>query len=598
MNDTIKFIGVQYMSKILVVDDDGQVVKTTQKILKAAMPDYEVIIANSGQECIDKAIACKPDVILVDVIMPDMDGYEVCESIRSNDLIKHIPIIAITGYGNDSDVKIKILTAGADTLITKPIVAAELVAQVKAMLRIKAAEDVLRDELDYHRLQILDSSQNIRKVYEASFEGIIIVTDYKIISANKKFCLLYGYDFDEVIGKPVTNFISNDDYLKLLNDLEHGCGLECEYSGINKNGHTIYFEIHQEMITCDNKPAVLMVFHDITELKRNEQRVELLLDLSEKRFDSEEDIAQFALDAAVKLTNSEVGYLHFVNGDHIGDDIDGMTLDLFVWSSGAESKCTMAQTAHYPLKDAGIWADCIRTRKPSVHNDYESNLNKKGYPEGHFPVVRHMSVPVLNGGDALVAVMGVGNKIEPYTEFDVHQLQLYANSMWYIIKRKRLDIELKSYLDLAPTIFLALNKCGNIKALNRYGREILGCDNSIIGANWFDVFVTSRDRSRAIDVFNELLSGKTKFSMSEHEVITLNKNIRVISWRNTVLYDTKGDIETILTAGDDITEQRIAERELENHWYKERIRLENSLRRLSILGDNANKPKELLGKNV
>lgn len=585
------------MPKILVVDDDYQIVKVIQRMLESAITDCEVLTASSGQECIDKTHRYKPDVLIIDVIMPSMNGYEVFHAIRSDESTKYIPIIAITGGGANTDIKIQSLLSGADTLLSKPISSAELIAQVKAMLRIKEAEDLLREELDYNRLKVLNSNQNIRKVYEASFEGIIIVVDHKIISANKKFCSLYGYPYNEVIGRPLTDFISQGQHAKLLKDIDQGCSLECEYSGIDKNGRILYFEVRQEIVTCDDSPAVLMVMHDITELKRTEQRIESLLALSEKRFESEEDIARFALDEAVRLTNSEVGYLHFVNGGQVGSDIESMTLDLFVWSSNTESKCTMNKISHYPLKEAGIWADCVRTRQSVIHNDYVNSPGKKGYPEGHFPIIRHMSVPVLNGGDALVAVMGVGNKSEPYTAFDVHQLQLYANSMWYIIKRKRLDLEFKSYLDLAPTIFVALDRGGNIKALNRFGRETLECDTSVIGSNWFDTFVSDVDRERVVEVFNKLSSGEKKFSTAENEVITSKGNSRTIAWRNTVLLDSNGHIETILAAGEDITEQRLAERELENHWQKERIRLEDSLRQLSILGDNAKKPKELIGKN-
>ena len=585
------------MSKILLVDDDRQMTKVIQGLLESSTDHYEVMVTSSGQECIDKSLTYKPDVLLVDIKMPSMNGYEVCQAIRSNELTKYIPIIAMTGYGDDPDIKIQCLTAGADTLITKPIVSAELIAQVKAMIRIKEAEDLLRDELDYHRLKVLNSCQNIRKVYEASFEGIIVVSDLKIISANKKFCSLYGYTYSEVIGRPLTDFISQGYHAKLLKDLEKGCSLECEYSGIDKDGRSLFFEVRQELVTCDDKPAVLMVLHDITELKRTEQRIESLLSLSEKRFESEEDIAKYALDEAVRLTNSEVGYLHFVNGGHVGADPSAMTLDLFVWSSGTEQDCSINKMNHYPLKEAGIWADCVRTRQPVVHNNYATAPDKKGYPEGHFPIVRHMSVPVLNGGDALVAVMGVGNKSEIYTEFDVRQLQLFANSMWYIIKRKRLDLELKSYLDLAPAIFVALDKVGTIKALNKFGRETLECDKSIVGANWFDTFVASSDRERVLEVFNKLASGEKNYSTAENEIVTKSGDVRTIAWRNTVLLDTNGNIETILAAGEDITEQRVAEYELENHWRKERIRLEDNLRSLSILGDNIKKPKELTTKN-
>jgi light-regulated signal transduction histidine kinase (bacteriophytochrome) len=104
--------------------------------------------------------------------------------------------------------------------------------------------------------------------------------------------------------------------------------------------------------------------------------------------------------------------------------------------------CTAAKTPHYPLAQAGVWADCVRLRKPVVHNDYPHLREKKGLPAGHFTLHRHMSVPLFDE-DRIVAVAGVGNKKEPYDETDVRQLTLFMNSLWRILKEKRTDTERK-----------------------------------------------------------------------------------------------------------------------------------------------------------
>ena len=94
------------------------------------------------------------------------------------------------------------------------------------------------------------------------------------------------------------------------------------------------------------------------------------------------------------------------------------------------------------MTSAGIWADCARLRKPVVHNDYQNLPEKKGSPEGHFPVTRHMSVPVFDGG-RIVAITGVGNKEMPYDDSDINQLSLFMNSTWSIYKNKRSEDEEK-----------------------------------------------------------------------------------------------------------------------------------------------------------
>lgn len=181
---------------------------------------------------------------------------------------------------------------------------------------------------------------------------------------------------------------------------------------------------------------IIGVMLDITDRKRAEERLRLdedrlkaLLKLSQLVVVSENELADYALEECVKLTQSEVGYLHFFHED-------ANTIQLFNWSKDTLQKCTAEKVAHYPLENAGIWADCVRNRKPVIHNDYPNLSEKMGYPEGHFPVLRHMSVPVFDG-DKIVAVAGVGNKKNPYDESDTRQFTLFMNSLWRIIKQKR-----------------------------------------------------------------------------------------------------------------------------------------------------------------
>ena len=125
------------------------------------------------------------------------------------------------------------------------------------------------------------------------------------------------------------------------------------------------------------------------------------------------------------------------------------TIDLVSWSKGALKLCKAEKSSHYPIDQAGIWADSIRLRKPVVHNDYHRNQDKKGYPEGHFEVVRHLSVPIFDA-DAIVAVAGVGNKATPYDDSDLKQTHLFMSSMWAILKQKKAAEEIKILRGILP----------------------------------------------------------------------------------------------------------------------------------------------------
>lgn len=114
---------------VLVVDDDKYILPLIQEILE--MEGYNIILASSGQEAIDRFINYHPDLILLDLMLPDMDGYTVCRHIRD---LSPVPIIVVTARGED-DEKIRGFEAGADDYITKPFSARELVARVNAVLR-------------------------------------------------------------------------------------------------------------------------------------------------------------------------------------------------------------------------------------------------------------------------------------------------------------------------------------------------------------------------------------------------------------------------------------------------------------------------------
>lgn len=170
-------------------------------------------------------------------------------------------------------------------------------------------------------------------------------------------------------------------------------------------------------------------------LQLNEARLNSLLRLFQISSElDEKQIIQHALEEAVKLTFSAIGYCHLVHEDQA-------TIELVTWSHDTLKECDAVHDAHYPITEAGVWADCARNRAPAVHNDYPNLSRSKGLPEGHAPLVRHLSVPVVED-EKVSVIMGVGNKSADYDESDIRQLQLLANDAWQIVRRKRVENQL------------------------------------------------------------------------------------------------------------------------------------------------------------
>jgi len=117
--------------KILVVDDETELLKAISILLKTS--GYEVITAQDGQEGLEKAKSLSPDLIVLDVLMPKMDGYEVCRMLKFDEKYKSIPIIMLTAKVQDID-KAMGKKVGADDYLTKPFETRDLVDKIKKHL--------------------------------------------------------------------------------------------------------------------------------------------------------------------------------------------------------------------------------------------------------------------------------------------------------------------------------------------------------------------------------------------------------------------------------------------------------------------------------
>ena len=136
-------------ARVLVVDDTAANVRLLEQVLLLA--GYEVVTASSGEEGLAKVVFAKPDIVLLDVVMPEMSGYEVCRALRANPATALLPVVMVTALDPDTE-RVKGIEAGADDFLSKPINQAELLARVKSLLRIRA----LHREVETQREQLAE----------------------------------------------------------------------------------------------------------------------------------------------------------------------------------------------------------------------------------------------------------------------------------------------------------------------------------------------------------------------------------------------------------------------------------------------------------
>ena len=156
--------------KILVVDDIPVNIQLLQAFL--ATQNYKTFIARNGEEALRQVENVEPDLILLDVMMPKMNGFETCRRLKLSDKAKYTPVIMVTAL-NEIESKIKGIEAGADDFISKPFNKLELLARVKSLLRVKTLHDQLQEKIS----QLERAKERLREL--AVTDGLTGLANYR-----------------------------------------------------------------------------------------------------------------------------------------------------------------------------------------------------------------------------------------------------------------------------------------------------------------------------------------------------------------------------------------------------------------------------------
>ena len=230
---------------------------------------------------------------------------------------------------------------------------------------------------------------------------------------------------------------------EVLADLMQGkanSSIDCRIVRTDASVHWVHIEGRVEQVTAGIADRISGYIRDISEskrvdetLQRNADRVQALLNLNQMTDATLQQVIGYALEEIVRLTQSKIGYIVFLNDDET-------ILTMHSWFKQAMEECAISDNPlHHTVKDTGLWGEAVRQRKAVITNDYAaSNPRKKEDPAGHVTVLRHMSVPVF-AGQHIVLVAGVGNKEVKYDDNDVQELTLLMDGMWRLIERKQAE---------------------------------------------------------------------------------------------------------------------------------------------------------------
>ena len=188
--------------KILAIDDRRDNLTTLEAVLTDALPGCTFLTASNGPRGIALAREADPDAILLDIVMTKMDGFEVCRLLKADDRLREIPVIFLTALGTDRETRVKALEAGAEAFLTKPPDELELLAQLRAMAKLKIANRMRRLERDDLAALVAERTQHLEQELAARrrAEHELAQTTVLLEHAGEK-AGLGGWELDVASGR-------------------------------------------------------------------------------------------------------------------------------------------------------------------------------------------------------------------------------------------------------------------------------------------------------------------------------------------------------------------------------------------------------------
>ena len=427
-------------------------------------------------------------------------------------------------------------------------------------LVIDITEEVARDHA------LTKSEQRYRTAVETSMDGYWLTnTDGDLLEVNAAYCAMSGYTRDELLKLRINDLEAKEtpeDIAEHLQTLIREGHSRFETQHRRKNGSTFRVEINTVLAPGNSHCYVFL--RDIEFRNRADALNTARLRLTQQGLHGAiDDLLQITLDTAEQFTDSQIGFFHFV-------DPDQEHLFLQNWSTNTlKNMCTAeGHGQHYPVSEAGVWTDCIRERRPVIHNDYASLPHKKGLPEGHAPVIRELTVPIFRN-DQIVAVMGLGNKHINYEDSDIALVKELGDLTMEFVERRRADVELRraeENLRLAQKVAhigsWQLDLQNGVLWWSEETYAIFGVkpDKPLDYPSFLACLPDDAERARVDTAWQLALKGR-KYQV-EHRILTPEGKTKWVEERATFNFDEQHRPISALGTVQDITARKKAESEI------------------------------------
>ncbi len=536
------------MLRILAIDDSRDNLITLAALLNGFFPDAEIFSTVLPEEGITLAREHRPDVIIVDYIMPAMNGIEVCRSLKSDPETSDAPVILITASDTTPEIRAMALESGADAFITKPVDEIELAAQMKAMLRIKISEDQLRASNRQLASNLAVSTANLQRKennYSSLFNSIadiVIIHDLEgsVLEINRSGLEYFGISESDVVGKSVLNLFNYQSVTDISSSIMNMSSIDrkiIETSIENAMGEIVPVEVSSRLVEFNNDYAILSIFRDVKE-KRNSDELRRLISLIID--DSDDAVIGVTLGGEIVSWNTSAERIF----GYTADEINGSSYSRLI---------PPYQPDFYPYL-------LERVRAGEKIDHYETvGLGKSGDQI-------YLSLKIVPIRDSLGEIIGAS-----IIERDVTEEQRAREKI-----RKGKDF-LKNLDEINPAFYLAIDSAANILSMNR--AMLIALDytlGEVVGRNYIDLLFHESDRTIQRQDFMKLIQ-RRKVIVNETSIYTKSGEEILVEWHGKPVLQVNGRVDFIFLVGIDITERKRLEKTLMETNTAERLRIGQEL---------------------
>jgi diguanylate cyclase (GGDEF)-like protein/PAS domain S-box-containing protein len=268
---------------ILVVDDQPQNIELLEAYL--VPQGYEIVTAANGEEALGKLSGNQIDLLLLDVMMPGIDGFEVIRRVRQDDTHRLLPIILVTALRETKD-RVKGIEAGCDDFISKPIDKAELLARVRSLLKLKAYNDLMsnyRKELEETKISADEAREYAESIINTVREPLIALDqDLRVVKVSRSFYDVFKVKPEETMGQLIYDLGNKQWDIPKLRDLLEDIlpkkvsfdNYEVEHDFATIGRRIMLLNARQIQRASGKERIILLAIEDITERKQSEEKIQ------------------------------------------------------------------------------------------------------------------------------------------------------------------------------------------------------------------------------------------------------------------------------------------------------------------------------------